>query len=74
MVQNTADPTVGDEEDDGASVNVEMRTWDANFEDELELGECGEDAEGVRRRLDFDDESSSADLWKIVEDAIDFPA
>jgi len=59
MVQNVADGTVGDEEDDSASVNVEMRTWDSNFEDELDLGECGE---GGARRLDFDDETAANDL------------
>lgn len=61
-MQNVADGTVGDEEDDSASVNVEMRTWDCNFEDELDLGECGESDDGSRRRLDFEDETSQSDL------------
>jgi hypothetical protein len=65
VVQNVADATVGDEEDDSASVNIEMRTWDCNFEDEPELGECVGEGEGEgasRRRLDFDDETSESDL------------
>jgi hypothetical protein len=74
MVQKTADDTVGDEEDDGASVNVEMRTYDVQFEEELDLGECGEGADGSRRRLDFDDETSESDLYHIDEEVIDFPA
>lgn len=73
MIQKVGDDTKGDDEDDGASVNLEMRSWDCNFEDELDMGECtGEGANA--RRLDFDDETSESDLYEIDEDVIDFPS
>jgi len=73
MVQKVGDDTKGDDEDDGASVNVELRNWDCNFEDELDMGECtGEGANA--RRLDFDEETSESDLYEIDEDVIDFPS
>lgn len=73
MIQKVGDDTKGDDEDDGASVNLEMRTWDCNFEDEMDLGECAGEG-GNSRRLDFHDETSQSDMYEIHEDVIDFRA
>jgi len=76
MIQKVGDDTKGDDEDDGASVNLEMRTWDCNFEDEMDLGECAADGEaGNSRRLDFDDETSKSDMYEIdAAGVVDFHA